>query len=151
MPAHSNKTIGVVISLAGALLVLRAILSMVVWAMTLVDLSDHEFDSTNGIMISIVPINILGGVVLVVAGFQIARGSHTARRCAQICVGGLYLTTLVFIAMTHDVGFVGSPLDALPKNWQPLLLWVNSLGQFVFASGLSAILLFLLQPPRSSS
>jgi len=151
MPAHSDKTIGVLTLVAGGILVLHAMMGFVVWATTSLAPPDSELEWTIGTMFSIAPITTLGGIVLMVSGYQISRGSYTARRCAQISIAGLFLTAVVFIVFTFDANDVGTKLNFVPENFHAIMLWAILLINIVFSCGLSALLIFLLQPPKPST
>ncbi|MBK7394501.1 MAG: hypothetical protein IPI64_14605 [Chloracidobacterium sp.] len=92
------------------------------------------------------PFMIAGGVVFVVTGFYIYRGSPLARRIAQLTavLGIIWIFAYVIAAQR-----VIQTMTELPFAQEPVFQWVLIIVNLIFLLAFPAALLFILSRPKA--
>jgi hypothetical protein len=105
-------------------------------------------DAAHSVWFVYLPLMFGGGIIYVVAGFLVRRGSHAARRIAQANAIAGYLWVIAYsISCYQIIHLVSPPKDVLPEPANAVFQWMSIIGGTVTGAAFPTGLLYLLSRP----
>jgi hypothetical protein len=106
--------------------------------------------AVHGVWFIYLPLMMLGGLVFVVSGFFLSRGSLTARRIAQINAICGYMWGIAYSMSCYQIMDVVMPqTPALPDSARTAFMWGSLVGGTLINAAFPTALLYLLSRPAS--
>jgi hypothetical protein len=108
----------------------------------------------HGAWLIYMPLLIVIGVVFVVAGIQLFRGSQVARRVAQVNAGLCYVWLIAYAVSCYQIlptmlDLFASFPNAPPRPFLQAFAHISAVGTTLFHALFPTVLLYLLSRPRS--